>query len=183
MEMNGSVVAYLAGKVPKGDEIGRIADWRQSYIKALSTVANFEFLSPDDPTLDESQPEQIFGHDCYLVTQCDVLVVNAASKLGVGTSQEMVLAKHYGKHVFTVLPRDSHHRRTDLQMHGYSVPDWIHPFVYCMSDAIFENLGELCAHVSEGGTEVLGSPPKTLAYVDGAIERYRQSSHRGVSHR
>src|ERR1039457_5993436 len=146
---------YLAGKVAKGAEIGTADDWRQGYVNELSRCGSFEFLSPEDPLLDESQPLLVFGHDCYLVRNCDILVVDASAKLGVGSAQEMVIAKYYGKFVYTVLPKNTHHRRSDLRMYDSIVPDWIHPFVFAFSDRIFDTLDDLAQFFTEKGQALL----------------------------
>ena len=171
-----TVSIYLAGKVPKGGDVETAKDWRRQYIDELSRAGNFSFLSPEDPSLDESRPMEVFGHDCHLVKSCDVLLVDAREKLGVGTAQEMLIAKYYGKAVVTILPRDSHHRRTDFLMHGRLIEDWIHPFIACTSDAIYGSLEELCKAVSlEGNLAV--QDIKTLGVVDEAIAQYLDSSH------
>jgi nucleoside 2-deoxyribosyltransferase len=173
---------YLAGKVPKGAEIGTAEDWRSRYIQKLSEFGEFEFLSPEDPTLDERYPRQIFGHDCYLVRECDILIINAGSKLGAGTAQEMVIAKYFQKYVLTVLPRDSHHRRSNLDMHGILVEDWIHPFVHETSDGIAAELDELGRWLLHGCAGLYRNPPKNLKVVDEAIGAYLDSGHGGAAH-
>jgi nucleoside 2-deoxyribosyltransferase len=171
---------YLAGKIPKGSEIGNTEDWRRSFIEQLSSVGDFEFLSPEDPTLDERYPQQIFGHDCHLVQQCDILVINANTKLGAGTAQEMVIAKYFEKYVVTLLPRESHHRRADLNMHGVVVEDWIHPFVHEMSDYIADSFSEVQACLADNAASLLRRPPKTMKVVDDGIAAYINSGPGGV---
>jgi hypothetical protein len=146
-------------------------------MQTLSQFGDFDFLSPEDPTLNEGYPQQIFGHDCYLVRECNVMIINADGKLGVGTAQEMVIAKHFGKYVLTVLPRDSHHRRSNLDMHGIIVPDWIHPFVHQISDRIVAGLDELERLLRDSCAELYRTPPKTLRVVDEAIGAYLGSGH------
>jgi hypothetical protein len=163
---------YLAGKIPKGAEIGKTKDWRQQYIDQISRDGSFEFLSPENPLLDESQPLIVFGHDCYLVRECDILVVHAPSKLGVGSAQEMVIAKYFGKHVYTVLPRNSHHRRSNFQMHGVVVADWIHPFVFAFSDRIFEDVASLTLYLTENQDSLLSEPLCRLNRIEEAISQY-----------
>lgn len=167
---------YLAGKVPKGPEIGVVPDWRASYMAALSCVPRLEFLSPEDPSLDESQPLEIFGHDCYLVRCSDIVVVNASTKMGVGTSQEMVIAKYFGKYVYTVLPRDTEHRRSNLQMHGSVIKDWMHPFVVTMSDVVFDDLEGLCAFMVANAESLLDLPVKSIEIVEKGIAHYLSHS-------
>lgn len=166
------IIIYLAGKVPKGAEIGSLPDWRESYSKALQSVPGIEVMTPENPELDESRPMTIMGHDCSLVRSADLIVVNASTKIGVGTAQEMVIAKLWNKPVLTVLPRDSHHRRTNLLMHGRLIPDWVHPFVFGFSDRIFGSESELAPFLcSEEATAVLDSP-KSIDVIDTAIAEY-----------
>lgn len=162
---------YLAGKVPKGSEIGQLPDWRAEYISALSVLPAFEFASPDDPNLDESDALEVFGHDCYLIQNSDLIVVNAKERLGVGTAQELLIAKYFTKPVFTVLPHGSPHRRKDLQAGKGIVADWQHPFIVASSDRIFASVQELVEHL---GTWQRGDPCKTLQIIHDAIRHYMQ---------
>lgn len=168
---------YLAGKIPKGDEIGRIPDWRAEYIAHLSTSRHYSFLSPEDPSLDESKPMQVVGHDCSLVKQADLLIIDAREKLGVGTAQEMVIAKYLGKLVFVVLPKGSHHRRENLNMHGRVVRDWIHPFISCFADRIFESVDALSRYCEKHFDEIETLTPKTMSVFEDAIREYMDSKH------
>jgi hypothetical protein len=163
---------YLAGKVAKGAEIGSTRDWRQEYIDQLSQIGSFEFLSPENPLLDESQPLLVFGHDCYLVRECDILIVDASAKLGVGSAQEMVIAKYFGKYVYTVLPMDSHHRRSNLRMYDFVVSDWIHPFVFAFSDCIFNSINDLAQFFSEKGQSLLHEPLIRLERIEESVNQY-----------
>lgn len=163
---------YLAGKVAKGEEIGRAKDWRSEYIKRISQNGSFEFLSPENPSLDESQPLLVFGHDCYLVRECDILIVDASAKLGVGTAQEMVIAKYFGKYVYTVLPKDTHHRRSNLRMHEFIVEDWVHPFIFAFSDRIFGDINSLALFFSEKGAALLTEPLTRLNRIEESINQY-----------
>lgn len=173
-----TVRIYMAGKVAKGDEIGNTRDWRIDYVAALRGRGPFEFISPEDPTLDESKPIEVFGHDCHQVKTCDVLIINASTKLGAGTAQEMVIAKHFMKMVLTMLPRDSHHRRTNLKMYDVIVSDWIHPFVYAMSDEIFDNPTALCEYLTDRGVAILTQSRRDLSFIELAIRAYEQSQRR-----
>lgn len=168
---------YLAGKLPKGVDRLTAPDWRATYIDAITRAGDFQFLSPDDPTLDESRPQVIFGHDCYLVRECDILVINAEGKLGAGTSQEMVIAKYFNKLVFTVLPRDSHHRRGNFLINDRVVADWIHPFISSMSDRIFDDLDDLCRYLATIHGSLEKIPFKGLSAIDDAIETYLLTHH------
>lgn len=166
---------YLAGKVPKGSDEKDVLDWRCQYYE---TLENIDFLTPINDGLDYSKPEIVFGHDCFLIEESDAIIVDASRKLGAGTAQEMVIAKYYNRYVFTVLPKDTHHRRPMLNFDGESiVDDWIHPFVYASSDRIFISHDECIDYVK--GAEFLRSlqySPKGISYIDDARASYLKSA-------
>jgi hypothetical protein len=166
---------YLAGKVPKGDEIGNSIDWRIDLSKKFSELESVKFLSPEDPQLNESFPILVFGHDCNLIKEADLLIVNAPSKLGVGTSQEMIVAKYYKKPVVTILPKDTHHRRSNLKMHSFIVKDWIHPFIYATSDIVVENIDEAVEWVREYIKSYSSKTIKGIEIIEIAINEYLAS--------
>ena len=163
---------YLAGKIPKGNEIGKTADWRADYAKALSAAGDIFILSPEDDPLDESQPLLVFGHDCAFVKQADVVVINASQKLGVGTAQEILIAKYFKKPVVSILPKDTHHRRTNLVMPAATVADWIHPFIFSTSDAVVENLDQAVLWLKDHIKDPKPQNIKGLEIIDKAIEDY-----------
>lgn len=163
---------YLAGKIPKGDEIGKVPDWRADYAKILNDISGVEILSPEDDPLDESQSLLVFGHDCYFVKLADVIIVNASAKLGVGTSQEMLIAKYFQKPVISILPKDTHHRRTNLQMPAAVVPDWIHPFIFSTSDLVVENISEALPWLKSYEANPKSQNIKNLGIIDEAVEKY-----------
>ncbi len=65
---------------------------------------------------------------------------------------ELILAKHYGKPVVTILPKDSHHRRSNLTFNNRVVKDWIHPFIDLFSDVVIERIDEVGRHVAGGSS-------------------------------
>jgi hypothetical protein len=158
-----------------------VEDWRIPYQRTLSGLPQAEFLSPDDPTLDESQPLTVFGHDCFLVREADVVVVNATTKLGVGTAQEMLIAKYFEKLVVTILPRNSHHRRQGLRMHAGIVDDWIHPFIYSTSDHIAEDVDEAFAWLHTLSHTRATHIVKDLGVINQGIEAYLEFRKRSDS--
>jgi hypothetical protein len=164
---------YLAGKIAKGDEIGKAPDWRSEYTAVFGRIADAEIISPEDDSLDESQPIIVFGHDCSLIQQADVLVINASTKLGVGTAQEMLIAKYFNKPVVVVLPKNTHHRRSDLTISAGAVKDWIHPFVFSTSDAIVESVEEAANWLAQYIEFPKRHDIKNISVIDEAIKEYR----------
>lgn len=136
---------YLAGKVPKGDSDKRDSvNWRGQYQETLREVfPEAQFIDPYTRDLDESDFLAVVGQDCYHIKESDLVVVNAETKLGAGTSQEYVIAKYFLKPVVTVLPKNTHHRRSNIVFHGRTVEDWVHPFIHTFSDFVVENVEEV----------------------------------------
>jgi nucleoside 2-deoxyribosyltransferase len=164
---------YFAGKVPKGDEAGTASDWRAELATALQqTEASIEMISPENTTLDESDALAVFGHDCLLIQSADLVIVNADQKLGVGTAQEMIIAKYFGKPVLTILPKDTHHRRSNLNMYGTIIPDWKHPFIVSTSDHIFDSVSAIATSIGDRSFYSIISSPSHIGIIDKAIEHY-----------
>lgn len=166
---------YLAGKVAKGNEIGNIEDWRKRYADIMISVSEEEllFLDPEDESLDESDSMEIVGHDCSQIKDCDVVIVNAEKKLGVGTAQEMVVAKYFNKCVVSLIPDNSHYCRRNLNMYGNIIEKWIHPFMKIFSDVIFSDLGELQENLPLIFQLLRSGEIKDISTIDEVCEYYQ----------
>lgn len=165
---------YLAGKVAKGDEIGKIENWRKRYKDELieSLKASLVFMDPDDPRLDESDSMEIVGHDCNLIRHCDLIIVNAETKLGVGTAQEMLVAKYFRKYVVSIIPNNSHYSRENLNMHGNIIEKWIHPFMNISSDLVVSSLKELIENFVYISEQINKDDIKDIGIIDEACDYY-----------
>lgn len=95
-----------------------------------------------------------------------MVVINAGEKIGAGTAMEMVAAKYFKKPVITVLPKNTHHRRSNVVFHGKSVEDWIHPFIWAFSDFIVESVEEVKGIENKLRTAEI----KDISVIDQAIE-------------
>lgn len=164
---------YLAGSVPKGkEEKKNFVNWREGYEKVLKKHFDCECIDPFVRDLNEEDLAAVFGFDCDLIQNCDFLVVNAIGKLGVGTSQEMVIAKHFEKPVVTVLPKETYQRRDNVEINGKLVKEWIHPFVKAFSDFIIEDIEE----IEKIKDEILSKKTKTLSIIDESIKHFKEST-------
>lgn len=165
---------YLAGKVAKGDEIGKIEDWRIRYKEELNecTKEDLFFMDPDNPELDESDSMEIVGHDCNLIKTCDLIIVNAETKLGVGTAQEMLIAKHFKKCVVSVIPENSHYCRKNMNMYGNIIEKWTHPFMDTISDIIFNSVHELVLDFDIIIEKISKGNIKDITIIDKACDYY-----------
>ncbi len=147
----------LLGKIPKGDAARKeFTDWKAGYREAIvAKVPQAVFLDGDLIT-DDNGPELCVGHDLWMVKHADVLVVDAREKIGAGTAQEMVFAKLWKKPLVSVIPRDSHHRKSNLVVAGTNIPDWIHPFLFVASDYVGTDITDAAqwiASFAQGGTK------------------------------
>ncbi len=161
---------YLAGSVPKSDDgMKKIPDWRRAFIDTLQAVnPDLVFFNPRENRVDENDPHGVFGMDCMLVRDADALIVYAPDKIGIGTAQEMMVAKYFHHPVITVLPQDTYLRRKNLVHNGITISDWIHPFVHETSDIIVASCEELPAALEK----VVEMTIKDLSCIDDAITYY-----------
>lgn len=165
------LMIYLAGSVPKGDkEAKNYISWRYRYKRALKQIFDASFIDPYRSDKDEGDPKAIFGEDCAHIKKSDLIIVNAEEKLGAGTAMEIVIAKYFKKPVITILPKDSHHRRTNLFFGGKLVADWIHPFIHSFSDFILESVNE----INSIKKEIFKKKTKDLKVINDAI-KYAES--------
>lgn len=163
---------YLAGKVPKGDnEAKTFHNWRNEYKKVLQRLFHdADCIEPYHLDLDEGDYLLVVGSDCKHIKDSSLVVLNAEDKLGVGTATELVIAKHYQKPVITVLPKDSHHRRSNVVFHGKLIKDWIHPFIFVFSDFIVESVGE----VEKIKDKVFDTEIKNISIIDESVNYFEQ---------
>ncbi|MFA4930293.1 MAG: hypothetical protein WC570_00285 [Patescibacteria group bacterium] len=167
---------YLAGSVPKGDKDAKsFDDWRVRYRQAVSEYIDAEYIDPYERDLPEDDFLCIFGKDCLQVESADLLLVCAENKPGVGTSQELVIAKMFKKPVITVLPKDSPSRRSNVVFRGKMIKDWIHPFIFAFSDVIIEDIAEIGRVLPELKEMV----PKDISIVEEAMEHCRSIEGNG----
>ncbi|MFH0852350.1 MAG: hypothetical protein V1845_02005 [bacterium] len=139
--MNKPIKFTLLGSIPKGDEVRKNwIDWKSEYVEKISaSIPEAKFLH-GDLISDNVGPDLVVGHDLWLIKNSDIVIVHAVSKIGAGTAQEMVLTKYFLKPLISIVPKGTHHRRTNVVFHGVNIEDWIHPFIYVASDYVAENI-------------------------------------------
>ncbi len=171
----------LIGSIPKGDDIRKDwIDWKTQYKIVLSKLDNVKFIDGDN-WKDETKPFLLFGHDSNLIKTSDLVIVNAENKLGAGTAQEMVIAKYFTKPVITILPKDTHHRRSNIIFDGTLIDDWIHPFLFSMSDQVVENIEDSVSLIKEYMTGLSNRKIKDITIIDEAITAYLEYSNKDIN--
>mgnify|MGYP003982899033 CR=1 FL=1 len=159
---------YLAGKVPKSDTEDFV-DWRLECKKNLGEDT-YNYISPLENRAEETDTFAVFGQCCSQIKRADIILVHANKKLGAGTSQEMLIAKYFGKAVITYLPKNTPHRKTNIVLTGKNIADWIHPFIAECSDIIVESYDEL----SQAVLELSNKKIKDILIVDEALSYYEK---------
>ncbi|OGY91280.1 MAG: hypothetical protein A3B31_00800 [Candidatus Komeilibacteria bacterium RIFCSPLOWO2_01_FULL_53_11] len=166
----------LIGSIPKGDsERKGWVDWKTKFKQALSKLENIEFVDGDD-WKDETEPLLLLGHDANMVKISDLIIVDAekpiGNGIGAGTAQEILIAKYFNKPVITVLPKDTHHRRSNITFHGVVINDWIHPFLLATSDLVVETIEEAIPWIKEFISDPRSKKIKNISIIDNAIESF-----------
>ncbi len=164
----------LLGSIPKGDEARKNwTDWKTEYVEKISlAIPEAQFLH-GDLISDNVGPELVVGHDLWLIKNADIVIVHAVSKIGAGTAQEMVLAKSFGKPLISIVPKDTHHRRSNVVFHNVTIEDWIHPFIAEASDYVAENIETGIAWIQDYLTHP--KEIKNLAVFDEAISTFEKN--------
>lgn len=166
----------LLGSIPKGDDArNEWIDWKTDYKKVLLQLENVEFVD-GDAWKDETKPFLLFGHDLNMIKTSDIVIVNAEKKIGrgigVGTAQEIMVAKYFSKPVITILPKNTHHRRSDIVFDGTLISDWISPFLLSTSDLVVETIRESLSWIKEYVEHPKNKKIKNIRIIDDAIVAY-----------
>lgn len=163
----------LLGSLPKGDEVRKDwVDWKVTYETAIKKkIPGAKFIHGDTIS-DNAGAIMVVGHDLAQVKQADICVVDARTKVGAGTAQEMVLAKYFDKPVVAIIPKGTHHRKTDVMFHGVLMDEWIHPFLRVSSDHVAESIEAAAEWIAD----YIASPQKyqikNLTVFDHAIDKF-----------
>ncbi len=166
----------LLGSIPKGDDVRKgWTDWKIAYMDAIKKVISNVTFIHGDAISDNAGLEMVVGHDLTQIKHADICVVDAQAKIGVVTAQEIVIAKHLKKPVVIVIPKDTHHRRTNITFHDVTLEDWIHPFLYLSTDYVAESIEDAARWIEE----YVNSDPKILvkdlSVFEKAVEHYEMS--------
>lgn len=174
--LRGQLVVYLSGSIRKGraDTRDPVTFWGPDEEKALTsqvTCGDVLTLNPSRTVLRRSDYYANYGCDLYLVARSDVVVVDARTEKGIGVGAEMMFARQRKIPVITVAPPNTNYRR-DLvpDVFGEDLRNWIHPFVYGLSDKIvdgFEAAGKLLDDLATGRWT-----PEPAAAPEDAIDYY-----------
>jgi hypothetical protein len=167
----------LLGSIPKGDSTRKDwTDWKLPYVHAIRTAVPNVTFTHGDAISDNAGPQMVVGHDLAQIKRADVCVVDAQAKIGAGTAQEMVIAKYFKKPLVVVIPKGTHHRKSDVTFHGVTIEDWVHPFLYISSDYVAESIEDAANWLKEYAKSPADYPIKDLSVFEEAIEHFEANA-------
>jgi hypothetical protein len=138
--LKGSIIIYLAGKIPNEDEIPNDAlHWTKYHMDHLrSHLSEFDvvLLNPAFKDCDLTNQDTVFSRDMHYVFSSNIIFVDARGPRGLGVGAEMMWAKVNKIPVISWAPKDTHY---NTRTH---VSSFIHPFVNGLSDKVVENIEE-----------------------------------------
>ena len=168
-----TITIYLAGSVPKSnEEMSSFKNWREEYVEKLNLTEKCTFIDPVKDRVSETDIKGVYGKCCYDIKISDLIIVNAEQKMGLGTSQEMLIAKYFKKLVVSIAPKGSPQRKKDLAFENNIISDWIHPFLAANSDFIFESIDELVEKLDVVLSSL--SQAKGIETIDSSISDYQK---------
>lgn len=133
---------YLAGTIKKSQDEKEL-EWTEAdmlELKRLLAPLQVAFLNPATRSDDLGDQKSVFGRDLFQVYSSHLILVDAREKRGLGVGAEMMFAKMNRIPVVAWLPQESHYHRQKIHLLGQHVKDWIHPFVYNLSDYLAPSL-------------------------------------------
>ncbi len=167
------ITIYMAGGIKKGEKDNEKSSWAEGdmdvFRKKLEPL-KVHFIDPRYRNDYLGDSLSVFGRDLMAVRISDFVVVDARNKRGIGVGQEMLFAKMNKVPVIAVAPKNSHYVRGKLEYLGQKVENYIHPFLFCTSDAIVENFEQAAAWIKnflEKPVEI-----KDISITEKAIDEY-----------
>lgn len=138
---------FLSGSVKKNFSDLNVGKkyWEEDEEERLSNELCFgvKLLNPNTITISKSDREGRFVADLKMLLESDMVLVDGIGKKGIGVGAEMALAKNWKIPVYTIAPRESHYRKVN------EGEEWIHPFIYELSDKIFNSIDEFVEYMNE----------------------------------
>ncbi len=162
---------YVAGKVSKNSSFGT-HHWRDKFVDELASLSGMKLqnLDPLAFSPQHTAPEEVFGADCRLIKECDVLIAYLSDDISVGGSQEILIAKYFGKPVIALAPRGGKFNGCEKEMLGTVIKDYKDPFVFSTCDVVCGDNQE----VADALMQVSSMKPKTLSIIDEYSGRLNQ---------
>ena len=163
------VKVYVAGKISK-DSVFGTHDWRVNFCYELEKVSELKLknLDPTKTGTDQSDSLLVFGADCYLISQSNVVIVYLSDDISIGGSQEILIAKYFKIPVIGLAPHGGKFNGADKEYFGKVVKNYNDPFVFTTCDIVCKTIEE----VGEAIKSLKAIKPKTLELIPSSINYY-----------
>lgn len=115
----------------------------------------------------------VFGFDCDLISQSDVLVVYLSDDISIGGSQEILIAKYFGIPVIGLAKHGGKFNGADKEFFGKLVKNYKDPFVFTTCDLVCKDIEE----VAESLKSIKDMTPKSLDIIPQSIQYYLTSKN------
>ncbi len=147
------ITFFLSGSVKKGENDLRSDEYfwsaeHENLLKNSFQGIEVEILNPNSVTVPKYLMKERFQADIDMLKQSNAVIVDARTKKGLGIGAEMVIARQTGIPVLTLCPRGGEYRGTMVDTDGKE-REWVHPFVFELSDQIFDTLPDLIEWVKK----------------------------------
>lgn len=164
---------YVAGKI-SGNSVFGTHDWRDSFCKKLEELSGMKITSIDptkpEDEIDQSDSELVFSRNCFMISSADVVIVNLTDDISVGGSQEMLIAKYFGKPLIGIAPKGGKFNTDAKEIFGRIYRDYVDPFVWASCDFVAESVEEAAQCISKS----LRTKPKDISMIGKLAEMYRE---------
>lgn len=162
------MVIYIAGKISNDSSFGR-HHWRDEFCDELSRLSgkNLKHLDPLKHGDQHADWSDVFAVDCLLVKRCDAFIVYLSDDISVGGSQEILIAKYFGKPVIGYAPKGGKFNGRSKEMLGKTIENYKDPFVFSTCDVVCGTLGE----VAEAIKALKDLKPKSITLIDEAVDK------------
>lgn len=116
----------------------------------------------------------IFGRDCFMIKNSDVVIVNLTDDISVGGSQEMLLAKYFGKPLIGIARKEGKFIKSEYDECGRIVENYVHPFVEIPCDFVvndIEGAAEAIKRITNNGKIAA----KKIDIIEESVNYYLQN--------
>ena len=162
---------YIAGKVSKNSHFGT-HHWRDSFVAELQRLSGRKLISLDPVKLgvNQNKPDVIFGGDAYMISRCDVLVVYLSDDISVGGSQEILIAKYFGKPVIGLAPLGGKFNGSTKEYFDTVIENYKDPFVFSTCDVVCDSE----AAVGKALKKLESIQPKGIEHIGELTDQFKQ---------
>ncbi len=174
------VAIYLAGNIKKGHEQTNEDYWSEVELKIISEViapVKVDFLHPAVRSDDLSDQKSVFGRDMTQVYCSHVVFVDVRQRRGLGVGAEMMWAKMNNIAVVSLCPPESHYQRSTVDILDVRVENWIHPFVYGLSDKVAATVAEGAEWIKQFILNELQVEIKGREFIQETMLHYRNTQY------